>query len=385
MKMAKACGETRLKIFGDSNLVVQQVMNKCDAISDNMTAYRKLYYYLEGPFDGCEVSHISRASKEEADNLANIGSQCLPIPQGVFWEEIIERSIKSNKTSATEEQGQHQAAGSGAGKTSIAEPEEIMMIEETWMQLYLAYMINKTLPEDTVEAKRIIRRSKAFVILQGKLYKKSISVVLQRCITPQEGQEILKDIHAGVCGHHASSRAIAAKAFRAGFYWLTAIEDAKDIVRKCKAYQCFASRPHAPAAELQPIPLYWPFAQLGLDMVGKLHKSWPGGHVYMLVAVDKFTKWVEAAPVTTQDSKAAINFIKSIVFCFGVPHSIIIDNGTNFTSKEFKDYYEGLGIKLKFASVAHPKTNGQVEKANGLICNGIKKWLLAPLEKAKHA
>jgi ribonuclease HI len=175
MKMAKACGATQLKIFGDSNLVVQQVMNKCDAISDNMTAYRNLYYYLEGTFDGCEVSHVSRASNEEADNLANIGSQCLPVPQGVFWEEIMERSIKSSKTSTME----GQPTGSGAGKASVAEPEEVMIIEETWMQPYLAYMINKTLPEDTVEAKRIIRRSKAFVVLQGKLYKKSISGVLQ--------------------------------------------------------------------------------------------------------------------------------------------------------------------------------------------------------------
>jgi hypothetical protein len=73
-------------------------------------------------------------------------------------------------------------------------------------------------------------------------------------------------------------------------------------------------------------------------MVGKLHKSWPGGHVYMLVAVDKFTKWVEAAPVTTQDSKEAIIFIKSKMFHFGVPHSIITDNGTNFTSKEVSKY-----------------------------------------------
>jgi transposase-like protein len=78
----------------------------------------------------------------------------------------------------------------------------------------------------------------------------------------------------------------------------------------------------------------------------------------MLVAVDKFTKWVEAALVTTQDSKAAINFIKSIVFRLGVPHSIITDNGMNFTLKEFKGYCEGLGIKLKFASIAHPKING---------------------------
>jgi transposase InsO family protein len=105
----------------------------------------------------------------------------------------------------------------------------------------------------------------------------------------------------------------------------------------------------------------------------------------MLVAVDKFTKWVEAAPVTTLDSTAAINFIKSIVFRFGVPHNIITDNGMNFTSKEFKSYCESMGIELKFASVAHPKTNRQVEKANGLICNKIKKRLLAPLEKAKHA
>jgi hypothetical protein len=160
MKMAKACGATRLKIFGDSNLVVQQVMNQCDAISDNMTVYRNLYYYLEGTFDGCEVSHINRASNEEADNLVNIGSQCLLIPPGVFWEEIIERSIKSSESSTPGEPSQHPSIGSGAGKLgtgNIAESKEVMMIEETWMQPYLAYMINKTLPEDTVEARRIIR------------------------------------------------------------------------------------------------------------------------------------------------------------------------------------------------------------------------------------
>jgi hypothetical protein len=102
--------------------------------------------------------------------------------------------------------------------SGTTEPEEVMMIEETWMQPYLAYMVKKTLPEDTVQVKRILRRSKAFVMLQGKLYKRSITGVLQWCVTPQEGQEILRDIHAGVCGHYASSRSIAAKAFRAGFY-----------------------------------------------------------------------------------------------------------------------------------------------------------------------
>jgi hypothetical protein len=164
---------TRLKLFGDSNLVVQQVMKRCDTINDNMMAYKNLYHYLEGIFDGCEVLHISRNSNKEADNLANIGSQCLPVPSGVFWEEIVEISIKSRKSSTT-------TADSGA----TSEPEEVMMIEEIWMQPYLAYMINKQLPEDAVEAKRITRRSKAFVVLQGKLYKKSITSILQRCVTP---------------------------------------------------------------------------------------------------------------------------------------------------------------------------------------------------------
>lgn len=123
--------------------------------------------------------------------------------------------------------------------------------------------------------------------------------------------------------HHASSRAIAAKAFRARFYWFTAVQDAKDIVRTCEASQRFATKLGAPAAKLNPIPLAWPFAQWGLNMVGKLHKSSPGGHVFLLVALDKFTKWIEAMPVTTQDGASAVNFIQSIVFRFGVPNSII--------------------------------------------------------------
>jgi ribonuclease HI len=153
MKMAKACGATRLKIFGDSNLVVQQVMNRCDTINNNMMAYKNLYHYLEGPFDGCEVSHVSRNNNEKADNLANIGSQCLHVPSGVFWEEIVKRSIKNAKSLTP-------AVDSGAGAKNderTAEPEEVMMIEETWMQPYLEYMINKKLPEDAVEAKRITR------------------------------------------------------------------------------------------------------------------------------------------------------------------------------------------------------------------------------------
>src|SRR3954466_14677022 len=95
MCMAKACGATRLIIYGDSNLVVQQAMRDCEAVADNMSAYQKLYNTLEGEFDGCELNYVTRANNTEADELANIGSTRGPIPLGVFLESISQRSIKT--------------------------------------------------------------------------------------------------------------------------------------------------------------------------------------------------------------------------------------------------------------------------------------------------
>jgi transposase InsO family protein len=71
-----------------------------------------------------------------------------------------------------------------------------------------------------------------------------------------------------------------------------------------------------------------------------------------------------------------VKFFESITCRCGVPNSIITDNGTNFTLGEFQEFTKELGIKIKYALVAHPKSNGQVEKANGLVCAGLKKRLL---------
>jgi ribonuclease HI len=94
MRMAKACGATRLDIYGDSNLVVQQSMNLCDVVSDNMIAYHQMYQSMEAKFEGYELKDIRRATNEEADALANIASTCSAIPDGVFYKVINQRSIK---------------------------------------------------------------------------------------------------------------------------------------------------------------------------------------------------------------------------------------------------------------------------------------------------
>jgi hypothetical protein len=230
-----------------------------------------------------------------------------------------------------------------------------------------------------------MRRSKAFTIIQGELYKRSTTGFLQRCIAPEDGIALLRDIHEGTCGHHASNRTLVAKAFRSGFYWLSALHDAKNIIEQCDACQCFATKPHAPASELCTIPVAWPFAQWRLYQVGPLHKSSRGSHTYFLVAVDKFSKWIEVVPVTNQEATMTVKFFESIIYRYGVTNNIITDNGTNFTSGKFQELTKVLGIKIKYASVAHPKSNDQVEKANRLVCASLKKRLLRPLKRATCA
>src|SRR3954468_4870351 len=215
-----------------------------------------------------------------------------------------------------------------------------------------------------------------------QLYKCSITQILQKCIEEEDGKALLIEIHEGTCGQQASSLVLVSKAFWAGFYWPTAMKNTEEIVRRCVACQKFANRPHDPASELKTIPLSWTFATWGLNMVGPLKKSSKGGRTHLLVAVDKFTKCIEAVPITSSTALTAVNFIKSIIFRFGVPHNIITDNGTNFMAAEFQNFCEELGIKINYALVAHPQSNGQVEKANGLVCERIKKRLLAPLEQA---
>jgi hypothetical protein len=128
------------------------------------------------------------------------------------------------------------------------------------------------------------------------------------------------------------------------------------IVRSCKGWQYFARQIHASAQGLETIPITWPFAVWGLDLLGPFKKA-PRGFTHRLVMVDKFTKWIEARPLAKIDSKKVVRFVQDIVFCFGVPDSIIIDNGTQFIGEKFLNFYDYNNIRVDWVAVAHPHTN----------------------------
>jgi transposase InsO family protein len=226
-----------------------------------------------------------------------------------------------------------------------------------WILELKAFLISGKLPEEESEAERIVHRASGYCIKDGDLYRRRPSGVALKCISSHQGQELLRDIHAGECGHHSSAITLARKAYRSSFYWPSVLSDAAEMVKRCEVCQFHAKQIHQPVQELQTIPLTWPFAVWGLDILGPFPRA-QGGYRYLYVAIDKFTKWAEVEPMRTIPARSAIKFIHGLVCRFGVPNRIITDNGSQFTSGLFREYCASVGIKICFASVAHPRSNG---------------------------
>ena len=101
-----------------------------------------------------------------------------------------------------------------------------------------------------------------------------------KCVPASQGKQILLEVHAEIYGHHAAPRSLVGKTFRQGFYWPTTLQDTEEIIHRCKGCQFYAWQTHLPAQELQTIPITWPFAVWGLNMVGPLKKAQAVSHTY---------------------------------------------------------------------------------------------------------
>jgi hypothetical protein len=250
-----------------------------------------------------------------------------------------------------------------------------MMIDMDWRQPFIDYIREQKVPTDKNLAEQIIHRAKSYVLVGDRLYRRgATSRVLMKCVPREEGKDILEEIHKGVCDNHASSRTLVSKAFRRAFYWPTALGDAEELVKRCQGCPYVAKQQHVPAYKLVTIPPTWPFVCWGLDMIGPLPTA-PRGYNRVLVAIDKFTKWIKVKPVTCPKADKVLDFLDELVHHYGLPHRIITDLGSNFNNHQFWEYCENSGIDVRYVSVAHPRANGHVERANGMVLDTLKKRL----------
>jgi hypothetical protein len=194
-----------------------------------MEAYCDEVQRLEDKFYELELNHIARRYNETVDELAKIASGRTTVPRDVFTRDLHQPSIKTDDTPEPEKasaqpeapSAQHGAPSAPEGEALHVEGERSGVTPNRNRQTpYLQYLHRGELPLDRAEARRLARRAKSFVLLgdEKELYHHSPSGILQRCISITEGQELLREIHSGACGHHAAPRALVGNAFRQGFY-----------------------------------------------------------------------------------------------------------------------------------------------------------------------
>ncbi|XP_061373314.1 uncharacterized protein LOC133315664, partial [Gastrolobium bilobum] len=320
---ARELGAQHLKVFSDSQLVTCQISGEYQAKGSLMCKYLEIAKDIMETFMTVKVEHIRRGENTRADILAKLASTKSP----------------GNNRSVI----QHNLQTPCVVMSITGETDEIAA--DTWITPIANYL------------------------------SEGFSTPLLKCLNPGDMGYGLEEIHEGINGHHIGGHSLARKALRAGFCWPTMERDAYNHVKKCDKCQRFADVHRAPPEELTLITSPWPFHKWGMDILGPFPKA-TGRIQWLIVAIDYFTKWVEAEAVATITSQKVRKFFwRNVVYRFGIPGEVITDNGTQFTDSKFRELMTNLQIWHHFAAVEHPQSNGLVESANKMLSKGIKKKL----------
>jgi len=207
------------------------------------------------------------------------------------------------------------------------------------------------------------------------LYKRGYGQPLLKCVTAEQAQYIIKELHEGICGYHSGTRTMTTRILRAGYLWPTMEADCHTFVKKCIPCQKHGNLIYQEQEQLHSILSPRSFAKWGMDILGPFSPG-KGQVKFLIVAIDYFTKWIEAKPLAIITTQQVQKFVwKDIICRYGISYTIITDNGRQFIGKELAKFYTSLDIKHVTNSVEHPQTNGQAEAANKVILVELRKRL----------
>jgi hypothetical protein len=186
-------------------------------------------------------------------------------------------------------------------------PDESLFListDDLWYGDIIIYLQTQTFRPalSSTERRRIRYQARQYIILGDTLYRRGIDSVFRRCLTFDEAEKALNDCHSGACGGHMSGYATAQKILRAGYFWPSLFNDCITAVQKCHACQTYNQKIRSHPAPLHPVVSVGPFAKWGIDFM-TCHPHSAGGHGYIIVAVDYFTKWAEAMPTFDNTGK----------------------------------------------------------------------------------
>jgi transposase InsO family protein len=190
-----------------------------------------------------------------------------------------------------------------------------------------------------------------------------------------ESQTLMKEAHSGECGEHQGKKRLYQLLLTLGYYWPTMKKDTADFVKSCHTCQLQANLIHTHPTSLQNMATPWPFHTWELDLIGPINPP-SGGYIWILVATEYFSKWVEAIPLRKATGAAVANFIREhIITRFGIPHKIISDNGTPFVNKSVREVLEHYRIKHRRSTPYYSQGNGQAEATNRMLLRILSKMV----------
>ncbi|RDY14358.1 hypothetical protein CR513_00581, partial [Mucuna pruriens] len=346
----------KLRVFGDSALVIYQLRGEWETRDPKLVSYHEYLTELLESFESVTFQYVPREENQMADALAAM----IQINEG---QDLVIR---------VQHQGRMAHCHYIDTKAGAAE-------SRPWFQDIKTYLSQGTYPPGAKENdKRTLRRLASGFFLDGEiLYKRNADAQLLRCVNEEEAQEILKEIHEGMFGTHANGHTLARKILRAGYYWTTMESDCCRHVKRCVKCQIYADHIKAAPTALQSLTSPWPFSMWGIDMIGPIEPKASNGHRFILVALDYFTKWIEAESYASVSRNVVAKFIKRNLICrYGIPADIITDNGTNLNNKVMSELCEEFKIKHHNSTPYRPQMNGAVEAANKNIKKIIQKMVV---------
>nr|GFB71421.1 reverse transcriptase domain-containing protein [Tanacetum cinerariifolium] len=235
----------------DSKLMANQVNGVYIAKEPDMIKNLEKVKNLAGTFKEFSIKQVPRGENKKADAISKIASTSFAhLSKQVLVEELQEKSIDEKEILAVVEEEGH-----------------------TWMILIYEYLTEEILPKEKRKARVICRKAGRYAVLNGILYKKSFLEPWLRCVGLLQANYILREIHEGPYNMHARPRSVVAKVLRSGYYWSTMHSDARNLIKEYSSCQ-------------------------GIDIVGPFPKG-PEKVKFLIVAMDYFTKWIEAKPVAT--------------------------------------------------------------------------------------
>ncbi|KAK4388385.1 hypothetical protein Sango_2445100 [Sesamum angolense] len=212
-ELALAAGAKRIVIYSDSQLVVNQVQGSYEARDEKMAKYFSKAKNMLGKFEEASVVQVSRANNATVDQLAKLASSMA--------------AIRSRKITFISSE-----------RAAIEELEEVICIDPTllsWKEEIIRFLTNGVQPESKKYAKVLRKKASRFIMIDGELYKRGFSQPFLKCLTPEEGNYVLREIHEGMCENHLGGKTLAEERLRQGFYWPTMLGDAHEVVKRCRA------------------------------------------------------------------------------------------------------------------------------------------------------